>query len=301
MYCASCGSILRPNSLYCSNCGFQRRQTVAEQPLQFQSSKTEEEIIHEYFRSGYGYRSIVLFLSTYHDINISVHTLKRRLQSYGLRKRGVQVCENELRNIVESEIRGPSSMRGYRGLWHSLRVTHGIILPRDTVMRVLKDVDPEGTEIRKARRLRRRRYNSPGPNFSWHIDGYDKLKPYGFPIHGCIDGFSRRILWLKLSRSNSNPRITAMFFINTLKELKLAPCKVITDCGTENVLIAAIQSKLLNNVESHSYVASTANQRIENWWSHNRKGYTGWLIYFFKQMVDDNEINIGNYIHMELL
>ena len=22
----------------------------------------------------------------------------------------------------------------------------------------------------------------------WHIDGYDKLKPYGFPIHGCIDG-----------------------------------------------------------------------------------------------------------------
>ena len=22
----------------------------------------------------------------------------------------------------------------------------------------------------------------------WHVDGYDKLKPYGFPVHGCIDG-----------------------------------------------------------------------------------------------------------------
>ena len=30
----------------------------------------------------------------------------------------------------------------------------------------------------------------------WHIDGYDKLKPYGFCVHGAIDGFSRRIMWI---------------------------------------------------------------------------------------------------------
>ena len=28
-----------------------------------------------------------------------------------------------------------------------------------------------------------------GPNYAWHCDGYDKLKPYGLPIHGCIDGY----------------------------------------------------------------------------------------------------------------
>lgn len=28
-----------------------------------------------------------------------------------------------------------------------------------------------------------------GPDFVWHLDGYDKLKPYGFAIHGCIDGY----------------------------------------------------------------------------------------------------------------
>ena len=33
-----------------------------------------------------------------------------------------------------------------------------------------------------------------GPNYAWHIDGYDKLKPYGFALHGCIDGYSRKIL-----------------------------------------------------------------------------------------------------------
>ena len=26
------------------------------------------------------------------------------------------------------------------------------------------------------------------PNEVWHCDGYDKLKPYGFAIQGCIDG-----------------------------------------------------------------------------------------------------------------
>ena len=31
------------------------------------------------------------------------------------------------------------------------------------------------------------------------MDGFDKLKPYGFPIHGCIDGFSRKLLWLEVS------------------------------------------------------------------------------------------------------
>ena len=28
-----------------------------------------------------------------------------------------------------------------------------------------------------------------GPNYVWHCDGMGKLKPYGFAIHGCIDGY----------------------------------------------------------------------------------------------------------------
>ena len=34
-----------------------------------------------------------------------------------------------------------------------------------------------------------------GPNDVWHLDGYDKLKPYGFSIHGCIDGY---VNWLNI-------------------------------------------------------------------------------------------------------
>ena len=43
-------------------------------------------------------------------------------------------------------------------------------------------------------------YSVPGPGALWHSDGNDKLKRYGFPIHGAMDGYSRKLLWLKVKR-----------------------------------------------------------------------------------------------------
>lgn len=71
-----------------------------------------------------------------------------------------------------------------------------------------------------------------GPNYCWHIDGYDKLKPYGFPVHACIGGFSRNVLWLKVIGSNNNPVVV-------VRENGGCPTKVRSDCGTENGLLAA--------------------------------------------------------------
>lgn len=64
--------------------------------------------------------------------------------------------------------------------------------------------------------------------------GYDKLKPYGFPIHGAVDGFSRRILWLEVSRSINDPRLPATFYLNQVRELGGCPSLLVSDCGTEN-------------------------------------------------------------------
>ena len=47
--------------------------------------------------------------------------------------------------------------------------------------------------------------------------GYDKLKHFGFPIHGAIDGYSRKILWLEVARSNNKPEIPARFFLECLR------------------------------------------------------------------------------------
>lgn len=63
---------------------------------------------------------------------------------------------------------------------------------RDTVMDVLQLVDPEGVARRQRNVLRRRVYHNKGPNYLIHIDGFDKLKPYGFAIHGAICGLVPR-------------------------------------------------------------------------------------------------------------
>ena len=65
-------------------------------------------------------------------------------------------------------------------------------------MKILQEVDACGIQIRTNRRLKRRLYTSKvilcfilckGPNYMWHMDGYDKLSPYGITVHGCIDGY----------------------------------------------------------------------------------------------------------------
>ena len=81
----------------------------------------------------------------------------------------------------------------------------------------------------------------PGPNFIWHIDGYERLKPYGFCIHGAIDGYSRRILWLEVGPSNNNPMVTVQYYLDCVRQLGGCPRVVRGDCGTENIHIAAVQ------------------------------------------------------------
>ena len=138
--------------------------------------------------------------------------------------------------------------------------------------------------------------------------GYDKLKPYGFPIHGPIDGYSRKILWLELTSSNNRPEIPANYYLECVKENFGCPMIVRTDCGTENGTMAAIQAYFRqhgNNQfagsRSHIYGTSPSNQRIEAWWSYYRRGRSSWWIDFFKQITATEVLDIGSEFHLECL
>ena len=61
-----------------------------------------------------------------------------------------------------------------------LQIGYHLQVDRETVRLILKVLNPDGVETRSRRRLQRRKYRSKGPDFIWHIDGYDKLKPFGF-------------------------------------------------------------------------------------------------------------------------
>ena len=161
---------------------------------------------------------------------------------------------------------------------HLKCVQAGFDIPRDTVYELMKLLDPEGMNARLRKRLKRRSYSSPGPNFVWHIDGYDKLKPYGIAISGCIDGFSRNILWLEAGTSNNDPKVIANYFIKTVKNKGGCPKRVRTDLGTENVHIECMQKFLRRDGEDSlagdkSYLSGkgTLNQRIEWFWGLLRK------------------------------
>ena len=66
------------------------------------------------------------------------------------------------------------------------------------------------------------------------------------------------------------------------------------DRGSENVLIGGLQrffrrehGDAFSGVRSFRYGSSTANQRIEAWWSILRRSRTNWWINYFKDMIDE--------------
>jgi hypothetical protein len=184
----------------------------------------EEEAIRYYFRRSYDYNAILEFLDKYHDIRMSKRTLLNRLRDYGLNRRNRNVDEDLLRDHINRELQGSGNLLGYRAMWRRLHLKYDINVPRSAVEELMREIDPEGVRSRKAHMLKRRKYSNPGPNYCWHVDGYDKLKPYGLPIHGCIDGFSRRLIWLKVEKSNNDPRVIANLFKNAIIEIEGCPC-----------------------------------------------------------------------------
>ena len=81
-------------------------------------------------------------------------------------------------------------------------------------------LDPEGLVKRKRRKLKRRTMHVQGPNFLWSTDGYDKLSHWGFYIHGCIDAYSRYIIWLQIGTTNKKSQVILKYYLDAINELR---------------------------------------------------------------------------------
>ena len=269
-------------------------------------AETLEELIFKYFRQGYKNLDMLEILNIKHKMPLSLSTLKRLLKGMGLRRRGPEDQPALIKTAIEEELLTSGSLLGYRKIWRTLQ-QKGYVVKRNTVMEMVRDVDPQGVQERKRHRLRRR-YFAPGPDFVWHLDGYDKLKPFGFSIHGCIDGFSRRILWLEVGTTNKNPEIVAGFYLNALRSCNGIPMIVRTDDGTENSIIEPIQMSLrsrhddeYSGEESFKVGRSTANQRIEAFWSQLIKDRVGWWRNFFKDLSDQGHFDDTDPVQVDCI
>ena len=257
--------------------------------------------VKEQFSRGLNYQEIISYIYHQLELRISLRQLHRILRSHNLfRKRNPSESRDVILFISNLIKDASASSLGYRQV-HQECIRHGFVVSRNNVCTILRELDPEGVEIRKRYRLQRRKYYSLGPNWVWHIDGYDKLKPYGISIHGAIDGFSRKVLWLEVANSNKDPRTVCNYFLNVCRTIDGVPRKVVGDRGTENVHVAAVQRFLrrnhgdfLSNEKCFQYGKSITNQRIEAFWSQLRGSCTGWWMSFFKDMIEENDLDTSD-------
>ena len=106
---------------------------------------------------------------------------------------------------------------------------------RENARLALRELDPENVDKRQPRHLRKRKYRNPGPNYVWHIDSHDKRKTYGISVHGCTDGYSRRIMWLEVAATNKILELIAKYYL--VKQMKGKPKIIKADDGTEHSVI----------------------------------------------------------------
>jgi hypothetical protein len=123
-----------------------------------------------------------------------------------------------------------------------------------------------------------------------------------------MDGFSRRILWLEVGSTNNDPKVVVNYFLSTVQQLKGVPRLIRTDKGTENTWIAVLQKFFRRNDEdglagNNSIIQgkSTANQRIEAFWSKLKQGAGGWWVNFFKDLRDSGIYRDHDQLHRECL
>ena len=102
---------------------------------------------------------------------MTLRTLKRRLNDYGLKRKKNEVDVKQIRIFIQEIIAG-------RSVWHALRIKYKVHVPCKLVATFLRELDPEGVSLRRQHKFSRRRYVSHGPNYCWHIAG--KLPP---PTH----------------------------------------------------------------------------------------------------------------------
>ena len=113
-----------------------------------------------------------------------------------------------------------------------------------------------------------------------------QIKSYGFAISGCIDGYSRKVIWLKVYTTNNDPKVIAGYYYEAITENGGCSRKLRGDLGTENSVVKQIHP---NFGGQYLEGTSQANQRIEHFWGHVRKQCVEYWMIMFKMMQDNGD------------
>lgn len=93
-----------------------------------------------------------MLLFVIHNIKLSLRQLKRILKLNNLRRRKQLTNEDIVRQYILAENEHSAHCLGYRSLWQRLVKDHHLTVPRASVLRIMREMDPDGIQQRKAHR-----------------------------------------------------------------------------------------------------------------------------------------------------
>ena len=135
--------------------------------------------------------------------------VSRIMNDAGIFRSYTEIDEASFDNIVR-EIKSEDPNAGEVMVMGHLRAK-GFHIQCQKIRDSIHRVDPEGVASRGRDKPRRRVYETPCPNYVWHIDGNHKLIRWKIVTHLSIDGFSRVITYAEASDNNRADTVLVKF------------------------------------------------------------------------------------------
>jgi len=130
-----------------------------------------------------------------------------------------------------------------------------------------------------------------------HFDGNHKLIRWRMVFHGCVDGFSRTIIYLRCLSNNRALSVLSLF-LGGVHNFGL-PLRVRCDHGMENIRVAQFMLER-RGLNSRSVITgvSVHNQRIERLWAELNRVVSRHFINMFNFMEEQGILDSLNEVHL---
>eukprot|EP00794_Sanderia_malayensis_P001071 gene1071-411_t len=162
---------------------------------------------------------------------VSCWTIYRRIEEYNLQnlQRFSDISDEDVDAVIKDYMSPHGSTTGEPFISGYFR-SKGIFIPQSQVRNRIHRATLGAL-------ISCQTYYVPWSNSLWHIDGHHSLIRWKLVIHGCVDGKSRKVMFLHCNKNNLSQTVLALFLNAIDTNGGLWPSRICVDHGVENVSV----------------------------------------------------------------